>query len=166
MEFARDANAVDDRIGTTLRHRVKAGADYRKGRRILNLSCPEQYGEVLVCDRVLSRCQAVRLHTVQMRKAAQIGVAIITEAEMMQYVQAGRFTENDTPTRPPHVNNFPDIEWGKKHSPGLPYYVEYEESDGVITQRYLLVLCEGRGSNGQDHIGAFDCDWFKTFRRD
>jgi hypothetical protein len=39
------------------------------------------------------------------RKAAQIDVTIITEAEMMEYVKAGRFAETSTPTRPPHVSN-------------------------------------------------------------
>ena len=71
---------------------------------------------------------------------------------------------SSTPTRPPHVNNFPEIEWSVKHSPGLPYYLEYEGSDGVITPRYVMVVCEGRGNNGQDYIGAFDGEWFKTFR--
>jgi hypothetical protein len=36
----------------------------------------------------------------------------------------------------------------------------------TITQRYVIVHSEGRGSNGQDYIGAMDGDGFKTFRRD
>lgn len=84
----------------------------------------------------------------------------------MQYIKTGQFTENDTPTKPPHVNNFPDIMWAKRHSPALAHYIEYEGNDGVITQRYVLVVSEGRGSNGNDYIGAYDGDWFKTFRRD
>ena len=63
-------------------------------------------------------------------------------------------------------NLFPEIEWSVKHSPGLPYYLEYEGTDGVITPRYIMVVSEGRGNNGQDYIGAFDGEWFKTFRRD
>jgi hypothetical protein len=109
---------------------------------------------------------AGRFDSGKARKAAEIGVAIISEAEMMAYVNAGRFTENDTPTRPPHINNFPNVRWTKEHWPGLPYYIEYESSYGVVTPRYVLVTCEGRGDNGQDYVGAFDGDWFKTFRRD
>lgn len=109
---------------------------------------------------------AARFDSGKARKAAQIGVTIITEAEMMGHVKAGRFPETATPTRPPHVNNFPDIEWSVKQNPGLPYFLEYEGTDGVITPRYVLVVSEGRGSNGQDYIGAFDGEWFKTFRKD
>jgi hypothetical protein len=109
---------------------------------------------------------AARFDSGKARKAAQIGVSIICEVEMIAYVKAGQFTENNTPTRPHHVNNFPDVVWSVEHSPGLPYYIEYEGSDGVITQRFVLVVSEGRGGNGQDYIGAFDGDWFKTFRRD
>lgn len=109
---------------------------------------------------------AARFDSGKARKAAQIGVTIITEAELMDYVKAGRFPETGTPTRPPHANNFPEIDWSVKHDPGLPYFLEYEGTDGVVTQRYVLVVSEGRGSNGQDYVGAFDGEWFKTFRRD
>lgn len=109
---------------------------------------------------------AARFDSGKARKAAQIGVMIITEAEMMEYIKAGRFAEVGAPTRPPHVNNFPDIVWSMKYSPGLPYYLEYEGGDGVITPRYVMVVGEGRGNNGQDYVGAFDGEWFKTFRRD
>jgi hypothetical protein len=109
---------------------------------------------------------AARFNSGKARKAAQIGVTIITEVELMEYVKAGRFPETNAPTRPPHVSNFPEIDWLVKHSPGLPYYLEYEGSDGVITPRYVMVVSEGRGDNGQDYIGAFDGEWFKTFRRD
>lgn len=109
---------------------------------------------------------AARFDSGKARKAAKIGVTIITETEMQEYVKAGRFPETSTPTRPPHVNNFPEIEWSLKHSPGLPYFLEYEGADGVITPRYVMVVGEGRGSNGQDYIGVFDGEWFKTFRRD
>lgn len=109
---------------------------------------------------------AARFDSGRARKAAQIGVIIITESEMLQYVKAGRFPDTGTPTRPPHINNFPEIKWSLKHDPGLPYFLEYESADGVVTPRYVFVTCEGRGSNGQDYIGAFDGEWFKTFRRD
>lgn len=109
---------------------------------------------------------AARFDSNKARKAAQIGVTIINEEEMMAYVKAGQFTENSTPHRPSHVNNFPDVEWTAQHDPAIPHYIEYEGSDGVITQRYILLVSEGRGRNGQDYLGAFDGDWFKTFRRD
>jgi hypothetical protein len=100
------------------------------------------------------------------RKAAKIGVSIINEAEMMECVKIGRFPDNKTPQRPPHVNNFPEIVWSKKFSPAVTYYVEYEEGNGVVTQRYISVTCEGRATNGNDYVGAYDGEWFKTFRRD
>jgi hypothetical protein len=58
------------------------------------------------------------------RKAAKIGVSIITEAEMMEYIQAGSFPENKTPEKPAHVSNFPDIVWNKKYSTPIPYFIE------------------------------------------
>jgi hypothetical protein len=100
------------------------------------------------------------------RKAAKIGVSIITETEMVGYVQAGRFPENRTPERPAHVNNFPEIAWSKTYVTPVPYYVEYEDGDGIVTQKYILVKSEGRASNGNDYVGAYDGEWFKTFRRD
>ena len=33
-----------------------------------------------------------------------------------------------------------------QYSPGLPYYLEYEGCDGVITPRYVMVVSEGRGA--------------------
>lgn len=109
---------------------------------------------------------AARFDSGKARKAAKIGVTIITETEMMEYIKIGRFPETDAPTRPHHVGNFPEIEWSVNHTPGLPCYLEYEGVEGVITPRYVMVVSEGRGSNGQDYIGAFDGEWFKTFRRD
>jgi len=93
------------------------------------------------------------------RKAAQIGVTIVSELELMEYVKAGRFPETDAPTRLSHSNNFPKIDWSVNHDPGLPCFLEYEDTDGVITPRYVLVVSEGRGSNGQKYIGAFDGEW-------
>lgn len=109
---------------------------------------------------------AARFDSGKARKAAKIGITIIKESEMLEYVRTGRFPETSTLTRPPHANNFPEIEWSLKHSPSLPYFLEYEGANGVITPRYVMVVGEGRGSNGQDYIGAFDGEWFKTFRRD
>jgi SOS-response transcriptional repressor LexA len=100
------------------------------------------------------------------RKAAKIGVAIITEAEMMQYVAAGMFPENAAPMRPVYVSHFPDIEWTLQHESGRPCFIEYEDGSGIVTQRYVIVHGEGRGTNGQDYIGAMDGEGFKTFRRD
>jgi hypothetical protein len=109
---------------------------------------------------------AALFDTGKARKAAKLGVTIISEAEMMQYIQAGAFPENKTPTKPPRVSNFPDISWTKRHSPGLPCYIEYEDNEALFTQQYVHVTCEGRGSNGNDYVGAYDREWFKTFRRD
>jgi SOS-response transcriptional repressor LexA len=100
------------------------------------------------------------------RKAAKIGVAIITEAEMMQHVGAGVFPENAAPMRPVHVSNFPDIEWTLLHEDGRPCFIEYEDVSGIVTQRYVIVHCESRATNGQDYVGAMDGEGFKTFRRD
>lgn len=100
------------------------------------------------------------------RKAARWGTAIITEAEMMEFVRAGAFPDNRLPDRPPHASNFPEIQWTQDDGRGFPYFIEYEGSDGVVTQRYIWLKKEGRATNGQDYIGAYDGVWFKTFRRD
>jgi hypothetical protein len=100
------------------------------------------------------------------RKAAKMGVAIITEAKMMQYVAAGMFPENAAPMRPVRVSKFPHIEWTLQHESGHPCFIEYEDASGIVLQRYVIVHSEGRGGNGHDYIGAMDGDGFKTFRRD
>jgi SOS-response transcriptional repressor LexA len=109
---------------------------------------------------------AAILDSGKVRKAAKIGVAIITEAEMMQHVAAGMFPENVAPMRSVHVSNFPDIEWTLQHESGRPCFIEYEDVSGIVTQRYVIVQCESRATNGHDYVGAMDGEGFKTFRRD
>lgn len=100
------------------------------------------------------------------RKAAKWGTTIITEKEMMEYVRAGAFPDNTRPDRTPHASNFPEINWTQDYGRGMPCFIEYEGADGMISQRYIWLTKEGRATNGQDYIGAYDGEWFKTFRRD
>ena len=50
---------------------------------------------------------AARFDSNKAKKAAQLGVRIITEQEMHGYVAAGRFAPVDTPSRPPHPGQLP-----------------------------------------------------------
>lgn len=110
---------------------------------------------------------ASRFDTIKARKAAKIGVAVISEAELMDYIQKGAFPENQKPLRPEFHNLFrtDEITWTEKIQPER-LFLEYSDNEGVVTQRFIWLCCKGRGSNGHEYLGAFDNETFKTFRTD
>jgi hypothetical protein len=111
---------------------------------------------------------AARFDTNKARKAAKIGVAIISEAELMDYIQKGVFPESQKPVRPEFHDPFrvDEIVWTEEIHPERVCFLEYTDDEGVETQRFIRTCCRGRGSNGYDYLGAFDNERFKTFRTD
>ena len=109
---------------------------------------------------------AARFDTNKARRAAQIGITVISEQDMMEFVEQGSFPENRLPDRPkyPHVNHFPDIKWIESYDPERIVLLEYQDAEGVVSQRYVAVSCKGIGSNGVEYIGGYDAEKFKTFR--
>ncbi len=101
--------------------------------------------------------------------AADIGVAVISESEMMEYIRQGSFPPNQQPTRPPrHVPDFKtdEIVWTEIYDPPPFCFLEYCDNDGVVTQRLVRLIKKGTGSNGYEYLGAMDGDRLKTFRLD
>lgn len=106
--------------------------------------------------------------TIKARKAAKIGVAIISEAELMNYIQKGEFPENQKPLRPEFHDPFrvDEIVWREEIRPERLCFLEYSDSQNVVTQRFIRLSCKGLGTNGRNYLGAFDNEGFKTFRAD
>jgi len=49
----------------------------------------------------------------------QIGVTVISEPEMMEFIENGAFPDNQTPTRPTHIPDFKtdEITWEERFAP-------------------------------------------------
>ncbi|MFZ3210352.1 MAG: BRCT domain-containing protein [Terriglobales bacterium] len=109
---------------------------------------------------------AARFDTNKARRAAEIGVTVISEHDMMEFVEQGAFPANKLPERPkhPHVSHFPDITWTETYEPERIVLLEYQDAEGVVSQRYVALSCKGIGSNGVEYIGGYDAETFKTFR--
>ncbi len=106
--------------------------------------------------------------TIKARKAAKIGVSIISEGELMNYIQKGEFPENQKPLRPEFRDPFrvDEIVWREEIRPERLCFLEYSDSQNVVTQRFIRLSCKGLGTNGRNYLGAFDNEGFKTFRAD
>lgn len=111
---------------------------------------------------------ASRFDTEKAKAAAKIGLTVISEAEMMGFIEKGEFPENSKPIHPEWHNPFRDDEivWTEEIQPDRRCLLEYSDNEGVITQRFIRLTCKGRGSNGFEYLGAFDNERFKTFRAD
>lgn len=86
---------------------------------------------------------AADLATGKAKKAAQIGVEVITEAEFEYFIDAGAFPENRVPDKPQTdwVNNFPDLDWQEfPSSAARVLNIEYQDADGVVTTRKVRPL--------------------------
>jgi hypothetical protein len=112
---------------------------------------------------------ASRFDTDKARRAAKLGVTVISESEMSECISRGLFPENDKPTRPrTYPPNFrtEEIVWHEEFEPQRLCFLEYSDNEGVRTQRFITLARKGVGSNGHEYLGAFDGDTFKTFRSD
>jgi hypothetical protein len=112
---------------------------------------------------------ASRFDTEKAKHAAKIGVTVISENEMFDFIRTGDFPENSKPVRPhTYPPNFRDDEivWSEEITPPSLCFLEYSDNEGAVTQRFVFLACKGKGSNGKDYWGAFDKERFKTFRVD
>lgn len=111
---------------------------------------------------------AARFDTNKARKAAEIGVTVISERDMLEFIEAGAFPQNKLPDRPTHIHrsNFPEITWHELYDPEHIVLLEYQDADGASSLRYVAVACKGIGSNGVEYLGGYDAERFKTFRVD
>jgi len=111
---------------------------------------------------------AARFDTNKAKRAAQIGVTVISEVEMLESIQRGSFPENGKPFRPDTPQDHPDddLVWTEEFDPARLCFLEYFDAEGIVSHRFIRLSCKGRGSNGRDYLGAFDDERFKTFRAD
>jgi len=110
---------------------------------------------------------AARFDTNKAKRAAQIGVTVISEAEMLDCIQKGSFPENGKPLRPDASHDpADDVVWTEEFNPARLCFLEYSDAEGVTSQRFIRLSCKGKGNNGHDYLGAFDDERFKTFRAD
>jgi hypothetical protein len=111
---------------------------------------------------------AARFDTNKAHRAAEIGVTVISESDLMEFVEQGTFPENRLPDRPKHppVSHFPEITWTETYEPERIALLEYQDAEGVVSLRYVAVSCKGVGNNGVEYIGGYDAERFKTFRTD
>ncbi len=84
----------------------------------------------------------------------------------MEFIQQGAFPQNRLPERPkhPHVSHFPDITWVKTYHPERIVLLEYQDGEGIVTQRYVALTCRGTGTNEVEYLGGYDAEQFKIFR--
>lgn len=108
---------------------------------------------------------AARFDTNKARRAAALGIVIISEVDMLGYVEKGLFPTTRLPDRPKHTNHFPEIEWKELFHPEKIAFIEYQDGGGLITSRYVMITCKGN-SGGNEYYGAYDAECFKTFRTD
>ena len=110
---------------------------------------------------------AARFDTNKAKRAAEIGVTVISESEMMVFIEGGVFPENQTHMRPTHIPDVKtdEITWEERFTPEL-CFLEYCDNEGQVTQRFVHLVCKGTGSNGHKYLGAYDSERFKTFRID
>lgn len=107
----------------------------------------------LVCEKYDSQ---------KARKAGVYGTAIISEAELREFLAGGSFPSIALPTYfPPHPNNFPEIIWSELWNPPRWFRLTYRDAVGRVSVRTIIATaaCEG-------WIGAYDGPHFKTFRTD
>ena len=109
---------------------------------------------------------ATRFDSGKARRAAKIGVDIISQAEMMEFIEAGSFPPNKTPGLPKRPTNYPEIKWVEEFDDDAVAYLEYADVDGVVTERYVRLTARGVGNNGVEYLGGYDGAKFKTFRTD
>lgn len=111
---------------------------------------------------------AARFDTNKARRAAALGVTVISESDFIGFVEQGSFPPNRVPERPkrPHENHFPEITWTDVFDPEPTVLMTYRDTDGVASQRFVTLTCRGAGSNCVEYIGGYDAERFKTFRTD
>lgn len=113
---------------------------------------------------------ATRFDSGKAKKAAEIGVAVISEQEMLKFIEGGQFPEIDVPKRPERMwavggdnLNWVDVPEDEQRL----VLLDYVDADGVITEERLVrIIKKAVAQNGQEYVGAMFGRTFRTFRRD
>ena len=113
---------------------------------------------------------ATRFDSGKAKKAADIGVAVISEQEMLKFIEEGQFPEIDVPERPERTGfaggdnfNWVDVPENERKI----VLLDYVDADGVVTEKRLVrIIKKAVAENGREYVGAMFGRRFRTFRRD
>ena len=104
------------------------------------------------------------------KKAAKIGVAVISEQEMLQFIEEGHFPEIDTPEMQERVwaGGGDNLNWvDVPENEQKLVILDYVDADGVITEERLVqIVKKAVAPNGKEYIGGMFGSAFRTFRQD
>lgn len=125
------------------------------------------------CERVTydtNYLVASRFDTSKARRAAQIGVKVVNEEELMTFVEQGDFPVVPTPVRPPsnwHPVDLDAIEYETIEQFPQPRicYLKYRDSAGEESERFILAMERVRGGS-HEYLAGYDHETYKTFRLD
>lgn len=113
---------------------------------------------------------ASRFDTSKARRAAQIGVKVVNEEELMTFVEQGDFLVVPTPVRPPsnwHPVDLDAIEYETIEQFPQPRicYLKYRDSAGEESERFILAMERVRGGS-HEYLAGYDHETYKIFRLD
>jgi hypothetical protein len=108
---------------------------------------------------------ASRFDTIKARRAAKLGVKVVTERDMM-----GCIEPTPLPVKPPlnwHPVDLDAIEYETIEQFAQPrvYYLKYKNSGGEESERFILAM-ERVKSGSHEYLAGYDHDCYKTFRLD
>jgi hypothetical protein len=102
----------------------------------------------------------------KVRKAREIGVTIISEAQLFDYLKHGTFPPAKThdyhrPAPPPF-----DVDWTTTYAEPRHVLIKYTDADQQYSEREAEVFGEGKSPAGITYFNILDEEGFKTFRAD
>ena len=102
----------------------------------------------------------------KVRKAREIGVTIISEAQLFDYLKHGMFPpvkahEYHRPAPPPF-----DVDWTTTYAVPRHVLIKYTDADQQYSEREAEVFAEGKSPAGITYFNILDEEGFKTFRAD
>jgi hypothetical protein len=107
---------------------------------------------------------ATRFDTVNAHKAASCGSVIISEPELMGFLDAGEFPKRKH--RKSLSGTWPEITWTRVVEDPRTQLLEYKDAHGVSTLRFVAITRYGTGPENRPYFEAFDGLGLKTFRED
>lgn len=100
------------------------------------------------------------------RKAREIGVEILTEKQLFEYLANGFFPPAKThayqrPAPPKFV-----VDWKTRYPEPKRLLIKYKDSHDQYSARELDVFAVGISPSGITYVSVLDAEGFKTFRMD
>jgi len=113
---------------------------------------------------------ASRFDTNKARRAAKLGVRVITEHDMLSFIEHGHFPQTPLPTKPPsnwHPIDLDALEYEiiERFPEPRIYYLKYKDHSGNESERFLLAMERVRGGT-HEYVAGYDQEHYKTFRID